>query len=126
MSKTITRKYIERVSKRKNRTKTNVGTGGGGGGGGASQLWVEENYLSKAFFSRLFTALDSNDNAIDPNDTDTTIDTIQAQKGLWTNEFLSALGLNRGGSSRSLSDVSALEQRISQLEARIQELENNR
>ena len=33
--------------------RRNVSTGGGGGG--VSQAWVDENYVSKEFFARLFT-----------------------------------------------------------------------
>ena len=76
MSKPITRKYIERVSKANNRKNVRQSSGGGGGGGGASQFWVEENYISKEFFDRVFTILDANGNAIEPNDTDTAIDKV--------------------------------------------------
>lgn len=36
----------------------------------------EENYISKDFFNRVFTVLDANGNAIEPNDTDTAIDKV--------------------------------------------------
>jgi len=91
--KTFNRDKIQRMVGR--------GTGGGGGGGRgvdlagyASQAWVEQNYVSKAFFSRLFTALDADGEAVEPNDEETAISNIQAMFGLWTEQYLSALGLN--------------------------------
>lgn len=91
--KTINRDKIQRM--------VGQGTGGGGGGGRgvdlagyATQGWVEQNYVSKAFFSRLFTALDADGEAVEPNDEETAISNIQAMFGLWTEQYLSALGLN--------------------------------
>ena len=124
------------------------GVGGGGGGtdlsGYATQLWVDENYLSKSFWSELFivhtstttTVTDSEgeivsgpttvtNTVLDPNvlpgTTETTdeetgnkttvvvaITSIEAKKGVWTNYFLSALGLNSsggGGGSTSLAGL---------------------
>lgn len=79
-------------------------SGGGGGGGGVSASWVDENYISKAFFNQLFTIHsttvtqdDPQGTVIEPNDTETAIASIQALVGLWTEEYLSALGLNSGG-----------------------------
>ena len=108
--KTINRDKIQRMVGR--------GTGGGGGGGRgvdlagyATQGWVEQNYVSKAFFSRLFTALDADGEAVEPNDEDTDIANIQAMFGLWTEQYLSALGLNPesggggGGSAQYLGDL---------------------
>ena len=104
--KTINRDKIQRMVGR--------GTGGGGGGGRgvdlagyATQGWVEQNYVSKAFFSRLFTALDADGEAVEPNDEDTDIANIQAMFGLWTEQYLSALGLNpeSGGSAQYLGDL---------------------
>ena len=76
MSKQITRKYIKRVANTNDRSNVRQSSGGGGGGGGASQFWVEDNYISKLFFNRVFTILDANGNAIEPNDTDTSIDKV--------------------------------------------------
>ena len=92
------------------------GTGGGGGGGRgvdlagyASQAWVEQQYISKEFFLRLFSihghnaedaSVNPEDIIIEPNDTDedtTVLDSIEAKAGLWTNSFVSALGLNPAG-----------------------------
>lgn len=107
--KTINRDKIQRM--------VGQGTGGGGGGGRgvdlagyATQGWVEQNYVSKAFFSRLFTANDVNGEAVEPNDEETAISNIQAMFGLWTEQYLSALGLNPeggggGGGASYLGDL---------------------
>ena len=80
-----------------------AGSGGGGGGGGVSATWVDENYISKAFFNQLFTIhsdtvtqADPYGEVIEPNDVETTVASIQALVGLWTEDYLSALGLNSG------------------------------
>lgn len=99
MSKPITRKYIERVAKTNARKNVSQSSGGGGGGGGASQFWVEDNYISKLFFNRLFTVLDEDGNAIEPNDTETVIESIQSMFGFWSNLYISALGQGSGGSA---------------------------
>jgi len=84
-----------------NRMVRRRGSGGvGGGGGGASidltgyatQLWTDENYVGKEFFSSLFKAYDSNGNEVLPNDTETQIDNIKAMFGFWTDFYISALG----------------------------------
>ena len=97
--KTISRDAIQRM--------TGSGSGGVsvGGGGGASidltgyatEMWTEENYVGKEFFSSLFRAYDANGNEILPNDTDTQIDNIKAMFGFWTDFYISALGT--GGQS---------------------------
>ena len=98
------------------------GTGGGGAGGGggsfdpsmlagyATQAWVNENYLSIEFFSKLFKAYDSaaTPNEIKPNDTESTITNIKAMFGFWTQQYISALGKNSsggGGGSSTLADL---------------------
>jgi len=88
------------------------GSGGSGGGGSfdpssmggvASQVWVEQNYLSKAFFSQLFKAFKPGastsdpDEEVLPNTIDEHITNIKAMFGLWTEQYLSALGQNSGG-----------------------------
>ena len=101
------------------------GNGGSGGGGGVSASWVEENYLSKEFFSQLFkvkatvtttdpqtgtvniSEVDLLPNAIADGET-TKLKSIQALTGLWTNEFLSALGLNSGGGGGGSSTLAGL------------------
>ena len=78
------------------------GGSGAGGGGGVSSQWVDDHYVSKEFFARLFTinGTDENDDdvVVEPNDLETTITNIQAMVGLWTEQYLSALGLSDGGS----------------------------
>ena len=87
------------------------GMGGSGVGGGtsssalanmlagyATQTWVGDNYVSIEFFNRLFRVHGSDDVVIVPNDIETTIQNIEARFGLWTESFLSALGLNSSGS----------------------------
>ena len=82
-----------------------AGGGGGAGGGGVSSAWVDENYVSKEFFARLFTihGLDEDDNEIEvePNDLDSEITSIQSMVGHWTEEYLSALGIGSGGGGGS-------------------------
>ena len=87
------------------------GSGGSGGGsfdpssmaGMASQAWVEQNYLSKTFFSQLFKAFKPGastsdpDEEVVPNTIDEHITNIKAMFGLWTEQYLSALGQNSGG-----------------------------
>ena len=85
------------------------GSGVGGGGmsssalanmlaGYATQTWVTDNYVSIEFFNRLFRVHGADDAVIVPNDLETTIQNIEARLGLWTESFLSALGLNSSGS----------------------------
>ena len=129
------------------------GTGGSGGGGGldpsalagyASMGWVEDNYVSKAFFNQLFeyqynhrvltkdgetvvsdvtTSMVAAPNEVvdlvSHTETDeetgytiittNTITGIKAKAGLWTNQYLSALGQNSGGGggggSTTLADL---------------------
>lgn len=80
------------------------GEGGGGGGGGvdlsgyATESWVDENYLSIAFFSKLFKAYNGQTEVI-PNNASATVDSIKAMFGFWTQQYISALGQNSGGGS---------------------------
>ena len=70
MSKIITRKYIQRITKREGDTSIRRNSGGGGGGGGVSQYWVDDNYVSTEFFNRRFEIHDENGDPILPNDVD--------------------------------------------------------
>ena len=72
----------------------------------ATQSWVNQNYISIAFFARLFQAYNGS-TAINPNDTTSTIDNIKAMFGFWTERYISALGQNSSGSSgaSSLSEL---------------------
>lgn len=62
----------------------------------ATQTWVDDNYVSIAFFSRLFKAYNGN-TLVSPNNTTATIDNIKAMFGFWTEQYLSALGNGGGG-----------------------------
>lgn len=98
--KNLNREAIKRM------TESRGGSVGGGGGsepislaGYATQIWTEQNYISKLFFNRLFTVLDEDGNAIEPNDTETVIESIQSMFGFWSNLYISALGQGSGGSA---------------------------
>ena len=108
--KTLSREEIQRMT-----NSTGIGgisrSGGGGGGGGgtdlsglATQLWVDDNYLSIEFFSSLFKAYapaettGDPDVEVTPNGGDTsTITNIKAMFGFWTEQYISALGQGSGG-----------------------------
>ena len=94
------------------RRMTEGGGGAVGGGGGSSidpsalagmatQAWVNQNYLSIEFFSKLFKAYNSANPSVEvlPNDTESTITNIKAMFGFWTEQYVSALGQNSGGGS---------------------------
>ena len=73
----------------------------------ATQTWVGENYISIAFFSRLFKAYNGT-TLVSPNNTTATIDNIKAMFWFWTEQYLSALGNGGGGGtggSTALSDL---------------------
>ncbi|SEF42241.1 hypothetical protein SAMN05216354_0354 [Xylanibacter ruminicola] len=72
-----------------------------GGKGVATQEWVGENYISIAYFDRLFRAFNG-DNLVNHNDTQSTINNIKAMFGFWTDTYLSALG-NSSGSGIALT-----------------------
>lgn len=82
-------------------SRRSSGGSGAGGGGGVSSAWVDEHYVSKDFFARLFTinGTDENDDdvVVEPNDLETTITDIQLMFGTWTEHYLSALGIGSGG-----------------------------
>lgn len=81
------------------------GSGSGGGGsisqsalaGYATQSWASETFVSIDFFNRLFSIHGNGTTVVTPNDTDTSIFSIEAKFGLWTESFVSALGLNSSG-----------------------------
>lgn len=95
------------------------GGSGVGGGGGVSSQWVEEHFVNKEFFSaifKIFNGTGSSATEIEPNDTDTieanpnTVN-IEAMFGLWTEKYMSALGLNDssgGGGGGGASYLSQL------------------
>ena len=94
MVKKLNREGIQRMV-RNTTTAGNVVNRGGGGvdlAGYATQAWVDEGYLSKEFFNRLFTIHGANNTTITPNDTDSTISSIESMFGFWTNLYITALG----------------------------------
>ena len=114
--KTLSREGIQRMVD---------GAGGGSVSGGgisssdlaglATQMWVNQNYLSIEFFSSLFKAYapaettGDPDVEVTPNGGDTsTITNIKAMFGFWTEQYISALGQGQGGGgggATSLSDL---------------------
>lgn len=89
-------------------------SGGGGGGdimGGVTKAWVNQNYVSIEFFGRLFETYDSatpTPTQVLPNDLESTITNIKAKFGLWTEQYLSALGQGTGGGGGGASALSKL------------------
>ncbi|MBQ5395854.1 MAG: hypothetical protein IIU59_03115, partial [Alistipes sp.] len=69
--------------------------------GFATETWVSQNFISIAYFDRLFRAYNGN-TLVSHNDETSTIDNIKAMFGFWTEQYLSALG-NSGGGSVSLT-----------------------
>lgn len=76
---------------------------------GVLSLIKGEKFVTVDFFNRLFTAYDSDGNAILPNDVTSMINNLKLLVGTWTEEYLSALGKNSegggGGGGIELSDV---------------------
>lgn len=89
-------------------------SGGGGGGdvmGGVTKAWVNQNYVSIEFFNRLFETYDSatpTPTQVLPNDLESTITNIKAKFGLWTEQYLSALGQGTGGGGGGASALTDL------------------
>ena len=91
------------------------GSSGSGGGadvmGGVSKAWVNQNFVSIEFFGRLFETYDSatpTPTQVLPNDLESTITNIKAKFGLWTEQYLSALGQGSGGGGDGASALSDL------------------
>ena len=63
-------------------------------GNAATQQWVDDNYLTKDFFSAIFQLQDSQGNAILPNTATEAKDRLKILVGAYTEQYLSALGLN--------------------------------
>ena len=66
-----------------------------------------DSKLDIAFFSRLFQAHNGSAD-VNPNDTQTTIDSIEAMFGFWTDQYLSARGMGANGGAASGLDWSQL------------------
>lgn len=117
----LTEQDIYRIARRV------AGSGSGGrsgyGGGGVSQGWVEENFVNKDFFNQLFivhgtrTYTDdegvthTDDVVVTPNqltNDEYTINNIEVNTGLWTKQYVSALGLNPDGGSSGASSLGEL------------------
>ena len=109
--KTLTREAIRRMV-----DAPGTGAGGGGNidiqnmlGGYATEAWVSENFLSIGFFSRLFQAHGPGENEgdpdvdVNPNDMESTISSIEAMFGFWTEQYLTAGGQNGGGGGGGLT-----------------------
>lgn len=105
--KTINRDKIQRMV-----GQVAGGVGGGGSvdlAGYATQAWVEQNYISKKFFSsllKIYNGTDTDTNEIKPNaelPTNKTNVNIKAMFGFWTQQYISSLGKNgsSGGSGGS-------------------------
>ena len=103
---------MQRMTGRRSSTTSTVS--GGGGDSGVSQAWVEEHYISKVFFNQLFTIHGTRtyvdeetqeevteEVVITPNSIadgeEYKMSNVEVSVGLWTQQFLSALGLNPGG-----------------------------
>ena len=93
-------------------------SGGGGGSdiaGGVTQAWVNQNYVSIEFFRKVFKVWAAGETSSDPdveimpNDITTTVKDIQAQAGLWTEAFLSALGRGSGGGTGGATTLDQLD-----------------
>lgn len=115
--KSLSRQEVIRWIKSQPQTISKSSGGSSGSGGGVSQSWVEENYISKEFFSHLFTIHSTTSGTdVTPNDTDTAVGSIEAMFGLWTEQFISALGQGSGGSGGSASLAGLVDVELSTLE----------
>ena len=122
MVKVLNREAIQRMGVR---GAGSVGSGGSSeGGGGISLAQVDAAYVSKDFFNQLFT-VHGKRNYIDPDtqeevtedviitpnqiaEGEYSLSNVEVSVGLWTNSFLSALGLGTGGGgggSTALTDL---------------------
>lgn len=104
----ISREYIKRLQKAGS-TKISSGAGGNQSlDGYATELWVNENFLTKKFFDSIFQ-LYNDTTKIEPNGTlptDTSKLNIKAMFGFWTDFYISALG--NGGQASSAIYLSGL------------------
>ena len=76
---------------------------------GVLSLIKGTQFVTTDFFNRLFTAYDANGTAIVPNDTTTAINNLKLMVGTWTEQFLSALGMNsQGGGGGGTGSVNSI------------------
>lgn len=75
---------------------------------GVLSLIKGTQFVTTDFFNRLFTAYDANGNAIVPNDTTTAINNLKLMVGTWTEQYLSALGLNSEGGGGGTGSVNSI------------------
>lgn len=68
---------------------------------------LQNVYVRRDWFRQLFRAFSSSDNEIEPN-VSGTVNNIRAMVGLWTQQYLSALGQNSDGSSGGAMTLSDL------------------
>jgi hypothetical protein len=80
---------------------TGVNAGTNGEKYAATRGWVAQNYISIAYFNRLFQAYKSSTisdgNKVIPNDVQTAINNLKIMVGAWTEQYLSVLGQNNTG-----------------------------
>ena len=112
MVKVLSRDAVQRMTGRRSSTTSVVG--GGSGGSGVTPEWVEGNYISKNFFNQLFTIHGTRTYIDEETEQEVTeevtitpntiadgeeykLSNVEVSIGLWTHQFLSALGLNPGG-----------------------------
>ena len=101
---------IKSFSKPKQQSSSSGGGASNIYNNGVSESWVDDNYVSKAFFQQLFTVHSLSDNSeVTPNNTTTQIANIESKYGFWSYSFISALGLSNnggGGGASYLGDLS--------------------
>ena len=68
----------------------------------ATKTYVDQNFITVAYFDRLFRAYNGS-TLVSHNDETSTIDNIKAMFGFWTEQYLSALGNNSGGGGQLLA-----------------------
>ena len=77
-----------------------MGSSGGEGDADLTPVYnLIKTKLDNSYFRRIFSPLDANGKEIAPNDTTTPIASVRVNYGLWTEQFLSAKGMNSGGGS---------------------------
>ena len=124
MVKVLSRDAVQRMTGRRSSTTSVVG--GGSGGSGVTPAWVEENYISKNFFNQLFTIHGTRTYTDEDTQEEVTeevvitpntiadgeeykLSNVEVSVGLWTHQFLSALGLNPGGGGGGSSTLAGLD-----------------